>query len=192
MKGAFVFLADGFEETEALATLDVLRRGGMEVSTVSIDEEGFVTGSHGVTVAADKTWDDFMTDLRPGGTEKEDLMVFPGGMPGTKNLAAAEDLMALMVKHYEDGGTVAAICAAPGLVASQLPGLEGKKFTCFDGFQEYMLAKGAVYEQAPAVTDGNLITGRGAGCAIPFGLAILTHICGEETAAKVKHGMMID
>lgn len=192
MKGAFVFLADGFEETEALATLDVLRRGGMEVSTVSIDMEGFVTGSHGVTVAADKTWDDFVTDLRIGGTSKEDLMVFPGGMPGTKNLAEASDLMTLMVKHYEDGGTVAAICAAPGLVASRLPGLEGKKFTCFDGFQENMLAKGAVYVQAPVVTDGNLVTGRGAGCAIPFGLAILEHIYGEEAAAKVKKGMMID
>lgn len=192
MKGAFVFLADGFEETEALATLDVLRRGGMEVSTVSIDEDGFVTGSHGVTVAADKTWDDFMVDLRRGGTEKEDLMVFPGGMPGTKNLAADQDLMALMVKHYEDGGTVAAICAAPGLVASQLPGLEGKKFTCFDGFQDYMTAKGAEYVKAPAVVDGNLVTGRGAGCAIDFGLAILTLIVGEETAAKVKHSMMIE
>ncbi len=192
MKGAFVFLADGFEETEALATLDVLRRGGMDVSTVSIDEDGFVTGSHGVTVTADKTWDDFMAGLRTDGTQKEDLMVFPGGMPGSKNLAADKELMELMKKHYEDGGTVAAICAAPGLVASQLDGLEGKKFTCFDGFQDYLTAKGAEYVQAPAVTDGNLVTGRGAGCAIPFGLAILAHICGEETVTKVKHGLMID
>ena len=100
--------------------------------------------------------------------------------------------MALMVKHYEDGGSVAAICAAPGLVASQLPGLEGMKFTCYDGFQEHMLAKGAEYVKAPAVVCGNLITGRGAGTAIDFGLAILGHVVGEETAEKVKHSIMID
>jgi len=192
MKGAFVFLADGFEETEALATLDVLRRGGLEVSTVSIDEEGLVTSSHGVTVAVDKTWSDFMLDARMGGTTKEDLLVFPGGMPGTKNLAGFDLLMDLMVKHYEEGGSVAAICAAPGLVASKLPGLEGKKFTCYDGFQEHMLAKGAEYVKAPAVVDGNLITGRGAGTAIDFGLAILGHVVSEETAAKVRQSIMLD
>lgn len=191
MKGSFVFLADGFEETEALATLDVLRRGGIEAQTVSIDDEGFVTGSHGITVAVDMVWSEFLINARLNGTTEEDLLVFPGGMPGTKNLAADEDLMKLMAKHYDEGGVVAAICAAPGLVASQLDGLQGKKFTCFDGFQEYMIAKGAEYVQAPAVTDGNLITGRGAGCAIDFGLAILARIKGEEVAAKVKHAMML-
>ena len=191
MKGSFVFLADGFEETEALATLDVLRRGGIEAQTVSIDDEGFVTGSHGITVAVDMVWSEFLINARLNGTTEEDLLVFPGGMPGTKNLAADEDLMKLMAKHYDEGGVVAAICAAPGLVASQLDGLQGKKFTCFDGFQEYMIAKGAEYVQAPAVTDGNLITGRGAGCAIDFGLAILARIRGEEVAAKVKHAMML-
>lgn len=191
MKGSFVFLADGFEETEALATLDVLRRGGIEAYLVSIDEEGMVTGSHGVTVAVDNTWDDFLSLLHRNGTEKQDLMVFPGGMPGTKNLAEHNGLMSLMREHYENGGTVAAICAAPGLVVSQLDNLEGKKFTCYDGFESDMIAKGAEYVKAPAVTDGNLITGRGPGCAIDFALAILAHIKGEELAANVKSSMML-
>ena len=192
MKGSFVFLAAGFEETEALATLDVLRRGGIEALLVSIDEEGMVTGSHGVTVAVDRTADDFAALLHRGGTTEKDLMVFPGGMPGTKNLAATGWLMELMKEHFNEGGCVAAICAAPGLVASRLDGLSGRKFTCYDGFQEQMLAKGAEYVKAPAVRDGNLITGRGAGCAVEFGLAILSYVKGEETAASVRAALMLD
>ncbi len=119
-------------------------------------------------------------------------MVFPGGMPGTKNLASDAELMALMKEHYRAGGSVAAICAAPGLVVSQLDGIEGKKFTCFDGFESYMEAKGAVYVKAPAVVDGNLITGRGAGCAVDFGLAVLSRIKGENAVAQVRRGMMLD
>jgi len=192
MRGAYLFLADGFEETEALATLDILRRGGLDVQTVSIDEEGFVCGSHGITVTADLIWYEFTVEVKLGGTSEKDLMVFPGGMPGTKNLAAQEELMELMKRHFNEGGTVAAICAAPGLVASQLDGLEGRKFTCFDGFEENMIAKGAEYVKAPAVADRNLITGRGAGCAIDFALKILESLTDEETVAKVRHGLMLD
>lgn len=191
MKGSFVFLADGFEETEALATFDVLVRGDIETYLVSIEEDGMVTGAHGVTVAVDNTWSDFVSLLRRNGTDKKDLMVFPGGMPGTKNLAAHEGLMALMREHYEAGGTVAAICAAPGLVVSQLDGLEGKKFTCYDGFEENLTVKGAEYVKAPAVVDGNLITGRGPGCAVDFALAIVSHIKGEDNAEKVRASMML-
>lgn len=191
MKGSFVFLADGFEETEALATLDVLRRGGIEAVLVSVDDEGMVTGSHGVTVAADRTWEDFKALLHRNGTAREDLMVFPGGMPGTKNLASHGELVQLMREHYDEGGCVAAICAAPGLVASQLGDVRGRKFTCYDGFQDLMTAKGAEYVQAPAVRDGNLVTGRGSGCAVEFGLAILAYVKGEETAASVRAALMI-
>lgn len=191
MKGSYIFLARGFEETEALATLDVLRRGGMKVLTVSIDGDLEVTGSHGIGVLADMTWGEFCGSVEKTGTAAEDVMVFPGGMPGTKNLAADAELMDLMKAHFAEGGTVAAICAAPGLVASQLDGLEGRKFTCFDGFQDNLLAKGAVYEKAPAVADGNLITGRGAGCAVDFGLAILTAVKDKNAADDVRRGMML-
>ena len=100
--------------------------------------------------------------------------------------------MALMVEHYKAGGTVAAICAAPGLVASQLPGLGGKMFTCFEGFQGSMEAQGAVYCPVKGtVTDGRLITGRGAGYAVEFGLAILEYLKGADVAAMVKAGVMV-
>lgn len=191
MKGSYIFLANGFEETEALATLDVLRRGGLDVKTVSIHADKYVTGSHKISVIADMTYGEFKANVEFDGTDETDLMVFPGGMPGTKRLAENSELINLMRLHYLEGGTVAAICAAPGLVASQLPNIAGKKFTCFDGFEEAPTAKGAVYVKAPAVTDGNLITGRGAGCAIDFGLAILAHVSGEEAAATVKHSMML-
>lgn len=191
MKGVYVFLADGFEETEAIATLDVLRRGGVDVKTVSITERNVVSGSHWVPVTADLTFGEFKYETELKETTKRDVMIFPGGMPGTKNLAAKTELMDIMKEHYASGGTVAAICAAPGLVVSQLPSLKGKKFTCFDGFEEAPKEKGGEYVKSAAVSDGNLITGRGAGCAVEFGLAILNMLEGPEAVAKVRYGMMI-
>ena len=184
MEGIYIFLADGFEDMEAIATRDVLLRGGVDVQTVSITEDPFVTSSHGITVSVDLTRDDFDDD-QPA------VMIFPGGMPGTKNLAADKALMALMRKCYEGGGIVAAICAAPGLVASQLDDVAGTRFTCFDGFQDPMIAKGAVYTPESAVVDGRLITGRGAGHAVNFGLAILGALKGDETVARVRAGLML-
>lgn len=191
MKGVYIFLANGFEDTEALATLDILRRGGVDVRTVSIHRDKFVTSSHKLTVVADMTYGEFKADLELDGTDESDVMIFPGGMPGTKNLAENGEIINFMRLHYAEGGTVAAICAAPGLVVSQLPSLEGKHFTCFDGFEDAPIARGGIYEKKPAVSDGNLITGRGAGCAIDFGLAILEHLKGKEVAASVKHALML-
>lgn len=191
MKGVYIFLANGFEDTEALATLDILRRGGVDVRTVSIHRDKFVTSSHKLTVVADMTYGEFKADLELDGTDESDGMIFPGGMPGTKNLAENGEIINFMRLHYAEGGTVAAICAAPGLVVSQLPSLEGKHFTCFDGFEDAPIARGGIYEKKPAVSDGNLITGRGAGCAIDFGLAILEHLKGKEVAASVKHALML-
>ena len=184
MNGVYIFLADGFEDMEAIATRDVLLRGGVDVQTVSINEDPFVTSSHGITVSVDLTRDDFDDDL-------PSVMIFPGGMPGSKNLAADKALMALMRKCYAHDGVVAAICAAPGLVASQLDDVTGKRFTCFDGFQDPMIARGAVYTPESAVVDGRLVTGRGAGHAVNFGLAILGVLKGEETVQRVKAGLML-
>ena len=191
MKGVYIFLANGFEEIEALATLDVLRRGGVDVKTVSVLYDKFVTGSHKTTVVADMTYGEFKADVQLDGTDESDVMIFPGGMPGTRNLAENGEIINFMRLHYAEGGAVAAICAAPGLVVSQLPSLQGKHFTCFDGFEDAPVARGGIYEQKPAVRDGNLITGRGAGCAVEFGLAILAHLKGEEAAAAVRHSLML-
>lgn len=191
MKGVYIFLANGFEEIEALATLDVLRRGGVDVKTVSVLYDKFVTGSHKTTVVADMTYGEFKAEVQLDGTDESDVMIFPGGMPGTRNLAENGEIINFMRLHYAEGGAVAAICAAPGLVVSQLPSLQGKHFTCFDGFEDAPVARGGIYEQKPAVRDGNLITGRGAGCAVEFGLAILAHLKGEETAAAVRHSLML-
>ena len=184
MNGIYIFLADGFEDMEAIATRDVLLRGGVDVQTVSITDEPFVTSSHGLTVSVDLTRDDFEG-------EEPEVMIFPGGMPGSKNLAADKALMALMRRCYAAGGIVAAICAAPGLVASQLEDVSGKRFTCFEGFQDAMIAKGAVYAPESAVVDGRLITGRGAGHAVNFGLAILETLKGKEAADRVRAGLML-
>lgn len=191
MKGVYVFLANGFEEMEALAPVDILRRGGVEVKTVSIHRDKFVTGSHKATVVADMTYDEFKAEVQFDGTDENDALIFPGGMPGTKNLAENAEIINFMRLHYAEGGTVAAICAAPGLVVSQLPSLEGKHFTCFDGFEDAPIARGGIYEKKPAVSDGNLITGRGAGCAVEFALAILAHLKGEDVADEVRRGLML-
>ena len=134
MKGVNIFLADGFEDVEALATSDVLRRGGVAARLVALTDEATVESSHGVTVCPDAYLPD--VDLDAAGTTADDVMIFPGGMPGSKNLAACTPLIDLMKEHYAAGGTVAAICAAPGLVLSQLDGLSGVEFTCFEGFQD--------------------------------------------------------
>lgn len=191
MKGVYIFLANGFEEIEALATLDVLRRGGVDVKTVSVLYDKFVTGSHKTTVVADMTYGEFKAEVQLDGTDESDVMIFPGGMPGTRNLAENGEIINFMRLHYAEGGAVAAICAAPGLVVSQLPSLQGKHFTCFDGFEDAPVARGGIYEKKPAVRDGNLITGRGAGCAVEFGLVILAHLKGEEAAAAVRHSLML-
>lgn len=189
MKGVNIFLAGGFEDMEALGTRDVLLRGGVDVRIISVTDDYIVESSHGLSVSADTSWAD--VEVMEPGTGPEDVMIFPGGMPGSKNLAEHEELMEILQDHWARGGTVAAICAAPGLVVSRLPGLEGKHFTCFDGFEQPLIDKGAVFTPEGAVTDGQLITGRGAGHAISFGLAILEALKGPETAAKVRSGLML-
>ena len=189
MKGVHIFLADGFEDMEALGTRDILIRGGVNVRTVSITDEYLVESSHGLPVSVDVNWNDL--EVMEPGTGGEDVMIFPGGMPGSKNLAQHAELMEILQDHWARGGAVAAICAAPGLVVSQLPGLEGKRFTCFDGFQDALIGKGAQFTPESTVTDGQLITGRGAGHAVNFGLAILRYLKGDETAEKVRQGLML-
>ena len=191
MKGTYVFLADGFEVSEALTTVNMLRRGGVNVKTVSIYDDRIVTSSNRIPVVADMAFGEFRASTTFSPCLSTDVMIFPGGMPGSANLAAFGKLMDIMQEHYAQGGTVAAICAAPSVVLSLLPDLAGKKMTCYDGFEESLIAKGAEYVKDGVAVDGNIITGRGPGWAVDFGLSILTHIKGQEITDKVKAGLML-
>lgn len=191
MKGTYVFLADGFEVSEALTTVNMLRRGGVNVKTVSIYDDRIVTSSNRIPVVADMAFGEFRASTTFGPCLPTDVMIFPGGMPGSANLAAFGKLMDIMQDHFANGGTVAAICAAPSVVLSMLPDLNGRRMTCYDGFEEALTAKGAEYVKEGVVTDGNIITGRGPGWAVDFGLAILAHIKGQEIADKVKTGLTL-
>ena len=191
MKGVYIFLADGFEVSEALTTVNMLRRGGVNVKTVSIYDDRIVTSSNRIPVVADMAFGEFRASTSFGPCLPTDVMIFPGGMPGSSNLAAFGKLMDIMQQHYVEGGTLAAICAAPSVVLGLLPDLTGKKMTCYDGFEEALMAKGAEYVKEGVVVDGQLITGRGPGWAVDFGLAILAKLKGQDIAAKVKAGLML-
>lgn len=192
MKGVYIFLADGFEDVEALGTTDVLRRGGVPVQLISISDEPMVVSSHRVVVGVDMTFDEWLDSAQGGTPGPEDVLIFPGGMPGSKNLAGCKDLMALMKEHFSLGGTVAAICAAPGLVLTKLSSLKGFEMTCFDGFEDALIAKGATFVPKPAITSGQIITGRSAGHALAFGLEILKRVKGEEVAAQVEYALNLE
>ena len=174
----YVFLADGFEETEAIAPIDILRRSGVTVKTVGVGAKK-ITSSHKITVEADLTEDELTTD----GLE---AVVLPGGMPGTLNLEASKTVQSYI--DYADANDIllCAICAAPSVFRHKEL-LKGKKATCYPGFEKDLV--GAQVTDLPAVADGNFITGKGAGAAIEFGLLISETLCGAETANKVRESM---
>lgn len=174
----YVFLANGFEETEALVTVDLLRRAGLEVETVGIGGKT-VCGSHGIAVAADVADRDFVA-------KDVEAIVLPGGMPGTRHLEASalvQDMLRLAVKK---NSFIAAICAAPS-VLGHAGLLSGKRATCYPGFESALA--GATVVDEPAVRDGNIITGKGAGAVFDFSFAIIRALCGEEQAITVKEAI---
>ncbi|WP_130838600.1 DJ-1 family glyoxalase III [Lachnoclostridium sp. Marseille-P6806] len=171
-KKTAVFLADGSEEIEALTVVDLLYRAGIPVQTVSVNKTPEVLSSHGVRIIADTTVDRLNFD-------ELDMLVLPGGMPGTTNLQNCETLIRELRRFFAEGRRISAICAAPTILAG-LGMLEGKHATCFPG-QESNMA-GAVLTREPATQDGNIITGRGMGCSIPFALKIVSHYLGSEAA----------
>lgn len=189
MKGINIFLADGFEDMEALATCDVLRRAGLPVELVSIKKDLTVTSSHGVDVEAEWVLEDM--DPMGAGTSEYDVMIFPGGMPGSKSLASCKPLIKAMKAHYKEGGMLAAICAAPGLVLNELDDVSGLEFTCFDGFQDALVARGAIFTPKPAVRSGRIITGRSAGHAVAFALKIIETLV-PDRLEQVRHALFLD
>lgn len=170
------FLAEGFEEAEAIIPIDIARRAGIEVTTVSISGDIYVTGSHGIQVKADAL-------LKDTDTESFDMLMLPGGMPGTRNLEESEEVKEALLKAYGDGRYVAAICAAPRYLGS-LGILDGKKATVYPGNDAY-LAKAQYDREARAVTDGRVITARGMGCAVEFGGEIVTALTDADKAKEV-------
>ena len=181
MKKVFIFLAEGFEETEAVATTDIMLRGGLDVTSVSITGNLLVTGAHGIAVQADTLFE--KTDLSSG-----DMLVLPGGMPGASNLNAHEGLKSALKQYAANGKKIAAICAAP-LVLGGLGLLQGKKATAYPGYESTL--KGATYVNSPVVKDGNIITGRGPGFAFDFGLAIVEELQGKAKAGEVAAGLLL-
>jgi len=182
MKKVFIFLAEGFEETEAIATMDVMRRGGLDVTSVSVTGNLLVNGAHGIAVNADTLFE--KANLSSG-----DMLVLPGGMPGASNLNAHAGLKSALEQYAANGKKIAAICAAP-LVLGGLDLLQGKKATAYPGFESTL--KGATYVNSPVVKDGNIITGRGPGFAFQFGLAIVEELQGKEKANEVADGLLLN
>ncbi len=175
----YVLLAPGFEEAEALVPVDMLRRANIETATVSITGEP-VPGSHGVTVLADVILDD--VDL-----SKADMLVLPGGGPGYKNLGKEPKVEQLVRNAAEKGLWLAAICAAPTLLG-KWGLLEGKNAVCYPGMEEGLTGAQPRMDQG-FVVDGKIITGRAAGSAFDFGLALVEALAGAAEADKVRHGI---
>lgn len=176
-KNAYIFLAEGCEECEALITVDILRRGGVDVTTVSISDTDFVTSSHNITFKADKKFSEINLDAA-------DMLILPGGMPGTNNLMACKELTDLVLRYYNSSKRIAAVCAAP-TIFGQLGLLKGKKATCFKGMEDKLVGATVVNEQV--VTDGNITTSRGLGTTIPFALELLKLLVSEEAANMISN-----
>ena len=175
MSKAVVFFADGTEECEALLVVDLLRRAKVEVIVASAMGRRELVSSHNIHLTADALAEEVdYSDV--------DMVVLPGGIPGTPNLAANKTVTDTCVSFAKNGKKVAAICAAPTVLA-ELGLLEGRRATCYPGMEPEM--RGAVMQNAGVVRDGNFITGRAAGSAFAFGLALVEALCGAETAARI-------
>lgn len=174
-------LANGFEEIEVIVPVDVWRRAGFDVQTVSLTNELIVTGAHQISVLADSLFDE--TDASDA-----DMIFLPGGMPGAKNLDAHVGLRNLIVSMSQNGKVLGAICAAP-LVLGHNQLLKGKRATCFPGFEKELY--GAIYTGSSVETDGNIVTGKGAGVAMQFAFTIVARFLGESFSKELESKMQM-
>ena len=177
-----LFLANGCETIEALTVADILFRAGIPCTKVSVNDTPIVVTSHGVTVTADTTvgfldWDSY------------DMLVLPGGIPGTPNLRACAPLMEEVRRFHREGKMVAAICAAPSILA-ELGLLRGVRSTCNPSVEKILIENGADLVKEDAVTTGNIITSRAMGTAVPFALAIMEHYLGKEKADELGRNIL--
>ena len=180
MKKVAVILADGFEEIEALTSVDVLRRAGALASIASL-KDAQIRGAHNINVKADVT-------LREVEELGYDAIVLPGGLPGAENLANDAKLREILQEFDKEGKLICAICAAPMLLG-KLGLLKGRKATCYPGFEQYL--EGAECTGAPVERDGNIITGKGPGAAMEFALTVVDMMLGKEKVQELKEAMCV-
>ena len=176
----YIFLADGFEEIEALATVDIIRRAKIDINTVGVNGQ-YVTGSHNITVKADKILSEIQW------SDDIEGVILPGGIPGTPNLEASEKVMDFLLEAYNNNKLVAAICAAPSILGHKGL-LKNQAATCYPGFESELF--GANITDTPCVTHGNVITGKGAGAVFDFAFAIVDYFFNDkDTSKKLKDSM---
>lgn len=182
----YVFLANGFEEIEALTPVDLLRRAGVETKMVAVPSGGntddlVITGARGIPVLCDFALEEVL--------DKEmDIAVLPGGMPGTINLLNCKPLMDMIDKRNAEGKRIAAICAAPAKLLGERGLLKGRRATCYPGMEELFVDAIAVTDKV--VTDGHITTSRGMGTAMAFGLEMVRLLCGEKAARDLAEGVV--
>jgi len=181
MKKVYVFFADGFEEIEALTVVDVLRRAGVEVVMATVTGSLQVTGAHKVKVVCDCLLDEV-------DASEAAALVLPGGMPGAQTLADCQPLGRMLLDQNARGGWVAAICAAP-MVLGRLGIVQGRKATCYPGFETYL--KGAACQGNLVEADGNVVTGKGPGAAMPFALKLAEVLVGADKVEELKQSMIL-
>ena len=177
----YMFLAPGFEEVEALCPLDILRRAGLDIKTVGVGGKN-ITSAHGITVVADMTEDE-LDDTDPT------AVILPGGMPGTTNLDASPVVHRALDDAKQNGALIAAICAAP-MILGKRGDLRGKKAVCYPGFEKYLEGAEVPDMGVTVVTDGKLITARGMGVALEFGLALVAALCSPEKADELRRAVI--
>ena len=177
----YMFIAEGFEEIEALCPLDIMRRAGLDVTTVGIGGKS-LTGAHGITVMTDICSCEYSD-------ESPELIFLPGGMPGTLNLAASETVISAIKTAEETGAYIAAICAAPSILGD-MGLLHGKEAICYPGFEERL--DGARISKSRIVRDGKIITAAGMGVALDMGLLIVELLCGKEKADSLRSAIIAD
>jgi protein deglycase len=181
MKMVNIYLAEGFEEIEALTVVDVLRRVGVETNMIAVSSTKEIKGAHNITVIADKTFDEIDNNTA-------DMLVLPGGMPGTTNLEKHEGLKELIKEFYKDGKYIAAICAAPS-VLGKMGLLESSMATCYPGFEKHL--SGAILSEDLVIRHKNIITSKGPGTAMLFALELVEVLVGREIVEELKESMII-
>ena len=181
-KKTAIFFADGCEEIEGLTVVDLLYRAGIPCTKVSINDKPEVTSSHEITFRTDTT-------IKELNFDEYDMLILPGGVPGTPNLRACEPLMEQVVSFYKKGKQIAAICAAPGIFA-ELGLLKGIPATCTPTRDPLLIDSGALLSHDTVVVSGNIITSRAMGTAVPFGLAIVSHYLGQDTARALQENIL--
>ncbi len=181
-----MFLADGFEETEALCPLDLLRRANIDVLTVGVGKK-CITGAHGISVTADIGEQEFLQRLDGSGEDDLRGIVLPGGMPGTANLNASPTVRRAIDASHASGAAICAICAAPSILGG-LGLLRGRRAVCFPGFEQTL--EGAIPGGTRVCRDGNIITAVGMGAALEFGLEIVAFFCGEGEMRRLQSAVL--